>query len=324
MCERKIKCRRIHDMKYTNKHIKEEYKFNQMWRTIGMILLLIGIFLVAFGLIQTKRKMDCVRPFEQVLQEEANPANQTAYIDIIQVPEKLAENKYEGYYLVTTAEESYIVGMQPEQFADLKQRVEENGTARVEGMTKVVTDENVKKIISEYINYKFIYICMTKLTYGKILKKGYFVNLDIGGILILIGISMVLTQVRAIKKYRHPLAEQIDEECNQPEALWFNDFRIYLTKNFLVSVYGGKLTALDLAKVRLTRLFETVKGSMNVITLEVTTTEQEKITVSENEWSFFTMNEEEITYLTDVFGKRNIEFVCEIQPDEEIDEDEEF
>ena len=311
-------------MKYTNKHIKEEYKFNQMWRTIGMILLLIGIFLVAFGLIQTKRKMDCVRPFEQVLQEEANPANQTAYIDIIQVPEKLAENKYEGYYLVTTAEESYIVGMQPEQFADLKQRVEENGTARVEGMTKVVTDENVKKIISEYINYKFIYICMTKLTYGKILKEGYLVNLDIGGILILIGISMVLTQVRAIKKYRHPLAEQIDEECNQPEALWFNDFRIYLTKNFLVSVYGGKMTALDLAKVRLTRLFETVKGSMNVITLEVTTTEQEKITVSENEWSFFTMNEEEITYLTDVFGKRNIEFVCEIQPDEEIDEDEEF
>ena len=77
---------------------------------------------------------------------------------------------------------------------------------------------------------------------------------------------------------------------------------------------------LDLAKVQLTRLFETVKGSLSVITLEVTTTEQEKITVSENEWSFFTMNEEEITYLTDVFGKRNIEFVCEIQPDE----DEEF
>ena len=36
--------------------------------------------------------------------------------------------------------------------------------------------------------------------------------------------------------------------------------------------------------------------SLSVITLEVTTTEQEKITVSENEWSFFTMNEEEITY----------------------------
>lgn len=126
------------------------------------------------------------------------------------------------------------------------------------------------------------------------------------------------------KKYRHPLAEQIDEECNQPEALWFNDFRIYLTKSFLVSVYGGKLTALDLAKVQMIRLFETGKGSLSVITLEVTTTEQEKITVSENEWSFFTMNEEEITYLTDVFGKRNIEFVCEIQPDEEIDEDEEF
>ena len=311
-------------MKYTNKHIKEQYKFNQIWRTIGMFFLVIGIFLVGFGMIQTKKKMDYVRPFEQVLQEESNPANQTAYIDIIRVPEKLAENKYEGYYLATAAEESYIVEMQPEQFADLKQRVEENGTARVEGMTKVVIDENVKKIVSEYINHKFIAMRMTKLTYGKILKEGYFVNLDIGGILILIGIFMVLIQVRAIAKYRHPLAEQIDEECNQPDALWLYEFRIYLTKSFLVSVYGGKLTALDLAKVQIIRLFETVKGSLSVITLEVTTTEQEKITVSENNVYFFTMNEEEIAYLTEIFGKRNIEFVCEIQPEEEIDEDEEF
>ena len=310
-------------MKYTNKHIKEEYKLNQIGRTIGMILLLIGIFLVGFGLIQSKRKMEYVRPFEQVLQEESNPGNQTVYIDIIRVPEKLEENKYEGYYLVTTAEGSYIVGMQPEQFADLKQRVEENGTARVEGMTKVVTDENVKKIVSEYINHKFIYICMTKLTYGEILKEGYFANLDIGGILMLVGFLFVLTQVRAIGKYRHPLAEQINEECNQPEALWLDNFRIYLTKSFLVSVYGGKLTALDLTKVQRTRLFETVKDGLHVITLEVTTTEREEITVSEIKWSFFIMDEEEITYLTDVFGKRNIEFVCEIQPDEENDEDEE-
>lgn len=70
---------------------------------------------------------------------------------------------------------------------------------------------------------------------------------------------MVLIQVRAIGKYRHPLAEQIDEECNQPEALWLNNFRIYLTK------------------VQVARLFETVKDSMSVITLEVTTTEQEKM-----------------------------------------------
>lgn len=36
-------------MKYTNKHIKEEYKLNQIGRTIGMILLVIGIFLVTFA-----------------------------------------------------------------------------------------------------------------------------------------------------------------------------------------------------------------------------------------------------------------------------------
>ena len=75
-----------------------------------------------------------------------------------------------------------------------------------------------------------------------------------------------------------------------------------------------------------TRLFNSSFSSgdiRNAITLEVTTTEQEKITVSENNIRFFTMDKEELAYLTDVFGKRNIEFVCEIQPEEEIDEDEE-
>ena len=78
-------------------------------------------------MIQTKRKMNYVRPFEQVLQEESHPANQTAYIDIIRVPEKLAENKYEGYYLVTTAEGSFkekvpksmIQGLKLQEGADL-------------------------------------------------------------------------------------------------------------------------------------------------------------------------------------------------------------
>ena len=43
-------------MKYTNKHIKEEYKLNQIGRTIGKILLVIGILLVGFGMIQTKKE----------------------------------------------------------------------------------------------------------------------------------------------------------------------------------------------------------------------------------------------------------------------------
>ena len=172
-------------MKYTNKHIKEQYKFNKIWRTIGMILLLVGLFLVGFGLIQTKRKMDHVRPFEQVLQEESNPANQTTYIEIIGGPEKLVENKHEGYYLVTTAEGSYIVAMQPEQFADLKQRVEENGTARVEGMTKVVTDENVKKLVSEYQSqihcYTYDEAYLWKNTQGRIFCESRYrrhLNID--------------------------------------------------------------------------------------------------------------------------------------------------
>ena len=113
-------------------------------------------------MLQTKRKMDYVRPFEQVLQEESRPANQTAYIDIIRVPEKLAENKYEGYYLVTTAEGSYIVGMQPEQFANLSQRVEENGTARrrvLKRKTYIGRVHSVKRIRSKFLKVIFSTCC---------------------------------------------------------------------------------------------------------------------------------------------------------------------
>ena len=48
----------------------------------------------------------CHDRLSRYYRKNLNPANQTAYIDIIRVPEKLAEDKYEGYYLVTTAEGS--------------------------------------------------------------------------------------------------------------------------------------------------------------------------------------------------------------------------
>ena len=54
-------------MKYTNKHIKEEYKLNQIGRTIGMILLVIGILLVGFGMNWYYRKNPILRIRQHIL-----------------------------------------------------------------------------------------------------------------------------------------------------------------------------------------------------------------------------------------------------------------
>ena len=164
-------------MKYTNKHLKNSYKFEMLCLYIGLIVLTLSTFLLAFGFIRSKQQMDNISPLKKVLTEHSNPANKTAYIDIIKVPEKISEDKYEIYYLVTTAEDTYISGMQKEQFETLKKDVEKNGTARLEGLTKVITDEQVKKDVKNHLNEDNIHIHVTKLTYANILKEGYLVNL---------------------------------------------------------------------------------------------------------------------------------------------------
>ena len=99
-------------MKYTNKHLKNSYRFNQVAFYISFVGFVIGTFILAFGFIRANIQMDNIRPLEEVLTGHANPANKVAYIDIIKVPEKISEDKYETYYLVTTEKATYISGMQ--------------------------------------------------------------------------------------------------------------------------------------------------------------------------------------------------------------------
>ena len=62
-------------------------------------------------------------PLRRCIESIFKPANKTAYLEIIEVLQKIAEDKYEGYYLVRTKTGTYISGMQEEQYATLKEEL---------------------------------------------------------------------------------------------------------------------------------------------------------------------------------------------------------
>ena len=79
-------------MKYTNKHLKNSYRFYQVAFYISFVGFVIGTFILAFGFIRANIQMDNIRPLEEVLTEQSNHANKVAYIDIIKVPEEYEED----------------------------------------------------------------------------------------------------------------------------------------------------------------------------------------------------------------------------------------
>ncbi len=300
-------------MKYTNSHLKDACRIYLIVFYLGIVCFMLGIFILGFGFIKTKIQLEGVQSLESVLQGDFNHANKTAYIEITQIPQKISEDEYESYYLVTTETNTYISGMQDQQFTDLSHEVEQNGRARLEGMTKVIIDEKVKEDVKQYIENEYLHIRVTELTYGSVLKEGYIVNLILGGIIGLVSLLIVCRYGYVLGKQNHPKAKLIDDECNQEDAIWLNEYRIYLTKSFLVTLHYGNINAIDIKTIREARLYDKFKCNQTYRILELKTLENEEIVVSENLTVNDYMDEEEINYLYHVFCQKEIEFVCEVE-----------
>lgn len=302
-------------MRYTNKHIKEAYSFYKVLLYTFLGLLATGMVLLIWGLIAAYVQMNNVLPLENVLSQSKNPANKTAYIEVIDAPQKIAEDKHEEYYLVKTESEVYISGMQKEQYEALLSEVETNGKAKLEGMTKVIIDEQVLEKVAEYANEDKIHLRATKLNYFGILKEGYIINLILGGILAIISLIVVLGAISEINKYRHPKSKQIDEECNRADAVWISEYSIYLTDSFLVSI-GDGMTAIDIDKIDSVTLSSSKQGD---VTMEAGLKDGSKIKVFEKASKDTCIYEEEREYFESTFGSKNISFICnmEVLPEEE-------
>lgn len=301
--------------KYKNKHLKEAILPQQVIFCICIIGAAFGIFILSFGLIRAAWQFNHVKEFSEVLSQVSNQANKMVYIDIISVPEKISEDEHEGYYLVVTEEGNYISGMQEEQFEDLKKTVEANGQTRLYGMTKVVLDEAVKKDAGQYLNENNIHIRVTNFTYADILKEGYIVNLILGIIFALGFGIMAIGACYALKKYKNPQWKLIDAECCRKDAIWLWEYKMYLTKNYIVTTSAG-ITAFEISFITEVNLFESEETGQTI--LEGTMLDESKVTI----WTDYQtgrMYEEDVRYLEDIFRKKNIDFKCHIElfPEEE-------
>lgn len=296
-------------MKYTNEHIKESYFLYKVSLYIFSVGIGLGITLLLWGFITVGIQMNNIAPLDAVLTQYSNPANKTAYLEIVEVPQKIAEDKYESYYLVRTETEIYISGMQEEQYAALKEEVVEKGKIKLEGMTKVIIDEQVLENVAEYLNKEHIHLRATELSYSGVLKEGYIVNLILGGLFTLFSLAFIFGSNSELKKYENPQAKQIDEECNRDDSKWLGEYKIYLTNSFLMSIYNG-LTAIDIDAISSVILYNTKQGDviMNARKIDGST-----IKIFEDISKDVYIYEEEKNYLETIFGSRNIKFICEME-----------
>ena len=308
-------------MKYTNEHIKKLYFPYKVLVNLFSVFAGLGIILLLYGFIATGNKMNNIAPLEEVLTQYSNPANKVAYLEIIEVPQKIAEDKYEAYYLVRTESGNYISGMQEEQYEVLKEEVEKNGKAKLEGATKVIIDDNVLDNVAPYLNKKHIHLRVIKLNYGGILKECYIVNLILGGILVLVSFAVIFGSASELKKYKNPKAKQIDEECNRKSAKWLGEYEIYLTDSFLVSMYGG-ITAIDIDKISSVILYNTEQGA---VIMDARKTDGSTIKIYEETSKDVYIYEEEKDYFEMAFGSRNIDFICKMEVlNDELENEEDF
>lgn len=310
-------------MKYTNEHIKESYFPYKVLLYIFSIVLVLGIMLVLWGLIATGNQKNNVAPLEDVLNQYSNPANKTAYLEIIEVSQKIAEDKYEGYYLVRTKTGTYISGMQEEQYATLKEELEEKGKSKLEGMTNVIIDEQVIENLSEYLNEKHIQLRVTKLNYIGILKEGYIVNLILGGLFALLSLGFIFYSNSELNGYKNSQAKKVDEECNRKDAKWLGEYKIYLTDSFLVSIYSG-LTAIDIDTVSSVILYDEKQESGIKRIMDARKTDGSVVKIYENISKDKLIFEEEKDYLEMIFGSKNICFICETEVQDELEYEEYF
>ena len=99
-------------------------------------------------------------------------------------------------------------------------------------------------------------------------------NLILGGITSLISLLLIVKNTYSLGKFRNPKAKLIDEECNQKDAIWLNDYNIYLTKSLLVTLYNERITAIDTETICEAKLFHELKQNLTYRTLEIKTLEE--------------------------------------------------
>ena len=223
-------------MKYTNEYIRNSYSFQMTAARVSLILVFIGAIMIAWGFADAYHKVNNRFPMEQIFDISGNQADRIAFIEINDISEKIAEDKYGTcYHLIFDSDNTYLAGMNDEQYASIKEDISNNHTSNLEGKTLLIIDKETLNIMSDYSYIgEDVYLNVGDVSYFSVLKDR--VQLIIGGVLTFLFFISAIVYSSELNGYRKIVAiSDISPEELDAEAIRNDDtsFALLDEKEFL-------------------------------------------------------------------------------------------
>ncbi len=288
-------------MKYTNKFIRNSYSFQMTALRVSLTLMVIGILMVAWGFADAYHKVNNRFPMEQIFDISGNRADRIAFIEINDISEKIAEDKYgTGYHLISDSDNTYLAGMNDEQYAGIKEDISKNHKSKLEGTTLLIIDKKTLNIISDY-NYtgEDVYLNIKNVSYFSVLKDR--VQLILGGVLTVLCFIGAIVYSSELNGYMKIIAisdispEELDAAANDKRSI-FTNTGIMLTPSFIIGT-NSRLMAFKYSEIEKIRFYY---KEMNYI-IEIEATDKKMYELHKGKY----IDASEVRYLFEEIKERN-------------------
>lgn len=288
-------------MKYTNKFIRNSYSFQITAVRVSLTLLVIGLLMIAWGFADAYHKANNRFPMEQIFDISGNQADHIAFIEISDISVKIAEDKYgTGYHLISDSDNTYLAGMNDEQYAGIKEEISNNHKSDLEGKTLLIIDKETLNTISDYsYTGEDLYLNVGDVSYISVLKDR--VQLILGGVLALFGVFCTIGFSSELDGYKKITAlsdispEELDAEANDKSSISTNT-GIMLTPSFII----GTNSRLIVFKYSETEKIKFYYKDMNYI-IEIEATDKKVYELYKGRY----INESDVRYLFEEIKERN-------------------
>lgn len=242
--------------KFTNINIKKLKKKKIKFLVLGIFL--IGISFVFWSASQKAENQARkeITDLNSIILSSKIKEDKLAFLDIRSEPYKFAvyNDTPNSYYIVSDGQYLYVVYMSPEEYQKLSKKDLRNNKVRIKGITQK-TPEDIKKLaieaynrtleetdqkltLADYDNYfGSVYLDMiTKSTTIPLIFLSTFFLILLFGTVIFLSILFELVGIaHSIKKLEIAKIEELDQEMNNSEAIFYNKANLYLTKNYIIS-----------------------------------------------------------------------------------------
>ncbi|MBO4389712.1 MAG: hypothetical protein J5825_02510 [Lachnospiraceae bacterium] len=241
-------------MQYKNKEVASLYKLWHHFLIAGVILALIGAILLGYGLYAAERTRRDVHPYEEFLTRKGNHATGAATFEVTQASGRVGGYSHGDYYIVTDGKRCIISEMTEAGHQEMIRELDANGVYHLKGLTEFIVNKDERKEIARnasiYLGKNItednleqyfgeVQLKNTGHSYFAIFWSGYFANLLIGGMLLLVGTVMMIMFGKSVKascrieSLSGITFSEVNEEISRKSCKWY-PVQVCLTDDLLV------------------------------------------------------------------------------------------